>query len=82
MHPVRRSDEEFSVGRNVAAVGEVEDAGVLQEPADNRAHTDVVCASGDSRTQTAELRERKSSQSVLQLRDAEHNAWIISGSSN
>ena len=49
-HPVGRAEVDFVV----AAVGEVEDAGVLEEAADNRADANAVGQPLDARAQNAE----------------------------
>src|SRR5208283_206834 len=54
VHPVCGTDEEFSLQWIVAAICKVEDAGVLEEPSDNRAHSNVLCSPRYARTKTAE----------------------------
>jgi hypothetical protein len=50
IHPVRARTEDLLI----AAVVEVVDAAVLEEPADDRAHPHVLGDAGDARSQTAD----------------------------
>src|SRR5262249_28552403 len=52
-HPVRRSDEEFTIPRVSGAIGEVKDPRVLEEPSDDGPHADRLRSACHARTQAA-----------------------------